>query len=144
MARSASPETRPRLGIGQAAAHTGLSVHALRFYEREGLLAGPPARTADGCRTYSEDDLDWLELCVKLRSSGMPLAGIRRYAELVRQGPGNEKDRLAIMREHQQHVTDQIKALNACLEMITVKVSLYQEALGAGAADPIWAGPAVG
>ena len=26
------------LGIGEVARHTGLSVHALRFYEREGLL----------------------------------------------------------------------------------------------------------
>lgn len=33
----------------------------LRFYERE-----------------------WLDLCIKLRSSGLPPAAIRRYAELVR------------------------------------------------------------
>jgi DNA-binding transcriptional MerR regulator len=59
---------------GQAAERTGLSAHALRFYEREGLLAAPVQRTADGRRAYSEPDLEWLELCVKLRSSGMPLA----------------------------------------------------------------------
>jgi DNA-binding transcriptional MerR regulator len=55
-------------------------------------------RTADGRRAYSESDLEWLELCVKLRSSGMPLAAIRQYAELVRQGAGNEQDRLTILR----------------------------------------------
>ena len=33
------PEMEPRLSIGQVAERTGLSVHALRFYEREGLFA---------------------------------------------------------------------------------------------------------
>ena len=84
MPEPASPAPQPGLSIGQAALRSGLSVHALRFYEREGLLASPVERTADGRRVYSEHDLEWLELCIKLRSSGMPLAAIRRYTELVR------------------------------------------------------------
>jgi DNA-binding transcriptional MerR regulator len=135
---SASPAPQPGLSIGQAALRSGLSVHALRFYEREGLLLSPIERTADDRRVYSEDDLEWLDLCVKLRSSGMPLAAIRRYAELVRQGPGNERDRLIILREHEQRVSAQISALTAALEMITFKVTLYQDSLVDGAADPIW------
>jgi DNA-binding transcriptional MerR regulator len=138
MSETPSPEEQPCLSIGQAAERTGLSVHALRFYEREGLLATPVQRTADGRRAYSEPDLEWLELCVKLRSSGMPLAAIRQYAELVRQGAGNEQDRLAILRGHQERVTAQIAALTACLEMITFKVKLYEDSLAVGTPDPIW------
>jgi DNA-binding transcriptional MerR regulator len=141
MPEQALPETEPGLSIGQAARRTGISVHALRFYEREGLLASPVARMAGSRRVYRELDLEWLDLCIKLRSSGMPLAAIRRYTELVRQGPGNEHDRLTILREHQQRMTDQIAALNACLEMITFKVKLYEESLPAGSTDPIWAQP---
>jgi DNA-binding transcriptional MerR regulator len=114
-------------------------VHALRFYEREGLLASPVQRTADGRRYYSEDDLEWLELCIKLRCSGMPLPAIRRYTELVRQGTGNEAERLAILRQHQRRVTAQIAALAVSLETITFKVRLYEESLADGTADPIWA-----
>jgi DNA-binding transcriptional MerR regulator len=132
-------EPQPRLSIGQAAQRTGLSVHALRFYEREGLLASPPRRAADGRRSYSEDDLDWLELCVKLRSSGMPIASIRRYTDLIRAGSGNEADRLVILREHQERLTTQIAALTACLETVSFKVKLYEESLATGEADPIWA-----
>jgi MerR-like DNA binding protein len=33
-----------------------------------------------GRRVYREWDLEWLEVCVKLRASGMPLTAIRRYA----------------------------------------------------------------
>ncbi len=42
------------LSIGRAAERTGLSVHALRFYEREGLLATPVYRNQGGRRVYSE------------------------------------------------------------------------------------------
>jgi DNA-binding transcriptional MerR regulator len=131
-------EPQPLLSIGQAAQRTGLSVHALRFYEREGLLASPLQRSADGRRCYNEDDLEWLELCVKLRSSGMPIASIRGYTELVRAGAGNEADRLVILREHQERLTTQIAALTACLETVSFKVKLYEESLTTGEADPIW------
>ena len=134
-----APQEQPGLSIGQAAQRTGLSVHALRFYEREGLLASPVQRGPDGRRAYGDDDLEWLELCVKLRSSGMPLAAIRRYAELVRQGAGNEQERLVLMRQHMERVTAQIAALDACLEMITFKVKLYEESLATDRTDPIWA-----
>jgi DNA-binding transcriptional MerR regulator len=133
-----APAGQARLSIGEVAQRTGLSVHALRFYEREGLLASPVERTADGRRAYRARDLEWLDLCIKLRSSGMPLAAIRRYTELVREGPGNEKERLGILRQHQDRVTAQIAALTTCLEMISFKVSLYQESLTADPGDPIW------
>jgi hypothetical protein len=52
----------------------------------------------------------------------MPLAAIRCYADLVRQGPGNEKDRLTLLRQHQQHVTSRIGQLTECLDLIRYKV----------------------
>lgn len=139
---AAPPETQPFLSIGQVAERTGLSVHALRFYEREGLLATPVHRGASGRRSYSEWDLEWLDLCIKLRSSGMPLTAIRRYADLVRQGTGNEKDRLSLLRQHQERVTAAIAALTACLDMISFKVRLYEERVAAGADDPLYTAPA--
>ena len=57
------------------------------------------------------EDLAWLDICSNLRASGMPLTGIRRYAELVRQGPGNEQERLDLLREHRERVTAQILSL---------------------------------
>ena len=132
-------EIEPVLTIGQVAQRTGLSVHALRFYERAGLLLSPIERAAGGRRAYTEQDLEWLAVCVKLRSAGMPLAAIRHYAELVRQGPGNEEERLNVLCRQQRRVTAQIAALTTCLEMITVKVKLYQDSLADGTNDPVWA-----
>src|SRR5580658_7146492 len=87
------------MSIGQVAARFGLSVHALRFYEREGLLADSIRRDSGGRRVYTEDDLDWLEMCLMLRATGMSLPVIRQYTDLVKQGEGNEKDRVALLQQ---------------------------------------------
>jgi len=129
------------LPISAAAERSGLSVHALRFYEREGLFPAPVRRDAGGRRWYSEWDLEWLELCTKLRSSGMPLPAIRRYAELIAAGTGNETERLELLRRHQAEVSRQIADLTACLEIVSFKVGLYEERLAAGGPDPVWAPP---
>jgi DNA-binding transcriptional MerR regulator len=131
------PEFQPRLSIGQVAESTGLTVHTLRFYEREGLLATPVHRDAGGRRLYSEWDLEWLDVCTRLRASGMPLTAIRQYAALVRAGDGNETDRLALLREHQKRVAGQIAALTECLDLINFKIALYEGSLAGGFADPL-------
>lgn len=128
----------PGLSIGQVADRTGLSVHALRFYEREGLLADVVRRDAGGRRVYREDDVAWLGMCTRFRDTGMPLPEIRRYAALVRQGPGNEKERLAVLREHQERVTDSIRALGECLDVIAYKVRAYEDHLDNGTTDRLW------
>lgn len=116
-----------QLSIGEVAERLGLSVHSLRFYEREGLmLTLKVSRDGGGRRRYSEVDVEWLRICICLRASGMPIAQIRRFADLVRLGPGNEQERLAILKEHQQRVVDQMQHLNECLDVITNKANVYE------------------
>ncbi|MEU5782967.1 MerR family transcriptional regulator [Micromonospora lupini] len=117
------------LSIGQVAERTGLSVHALRFYEQEGVFVEPVRRGPGGRRVYSQDDVDWLTVCIILRASGMPLPALRRYADLVREGAGNEEERLALLREHRERVTDQIGRLTQCLDLIGFKVGVYEDLL---------------
>jgi DNA-binding transcriptional MerR regulator len=130
--------TAESLSIGEVAERTGLSVHALRFYEREGLLAGPVLRTGGGRRRYTTADVDWFLICVKLRESGMPLADLKRFAGLVRQGPGNEADRLRLLDTHRQRVDAQIEALEECRSLIAWKVGVYAEHLSRGEAEGLW------
>lgn len=126
------------LSIGEVAQRSGLSVHALRFYEREGLFANPVRRLANGRRIYHEEDLECLEICTKLRSSGMSLAEIRRYIELAREGAGNERERLELLRRHQDHVEGQIRELQRTLDMMRDKVRIYEDHLARGEADRLW------
>ncbi len=121
------PQASAQLAIGEVAERLGLSVHSLRFYEREGLmLTLKVSRDGGGRRRYSEVDVEWLRICICLRASGMPIAQIRRFADLVRLGPGNEHERLAILKEHQQRVVDQMQHLNECLDVITNKANVYE------------------
>jgi DNA-binding transcriptional MerR regulator len=127
------------LGIGDVARRTGLSVHALRFYEREGLmLSQQVARGTGGHRRYTAQDVNWLRICIKLRASGMPLAKIRRFAELVREGPGNEQERLELLREQQRLVENQLAELQECLQIINRKVGVYEQHVADGTARHLW------
>ncbi|WP_051854598.1 MerR family transcriptional regulator [Streptomyces sp. NRRL B-1347] len=126
------------LSIGEVAQRSGLSVHALRFYEREGLFANPVRRLSNGRRIYHEEDLEWLAICTKLRSSGMSLAMIREYIELVRQGPGNEHQRLDLLRRHESHVEAQIRELQDALDVMRFKVRIYEDHVARGEADRLW------
>ncbi|RAO37335.1 putative HTH-type transcriptional regulat or [Micromonospora saelicesensis] len=126
------------LSIGQVAQRTGLSVHTLRLYEREGLLASEVRRDGSGRRVYSAWDVEWLANCVKFRASGMPLTTISRLAQLVRAGSGNEAERLELLRAHQRYITEQFAQLRDCLDLINVKVASYERHLTAGASGDPW------
>ena len=123
------------LSIGQVAERTGLSVHTLRFYEREGILANPVRRGVGGNRVYTEQDIEWLSLCMVLRASGMPLQAVRRYTELVREGAGNEEERLALLRRHREYLNAQLGKLNECMDLINYKVGVYEDLLDQGVTD---------
>ncbi|WP_329126928.1 MerR family transcriptional regulator [Streptomyces sp. NBC_01465] len=125
-------EVPESLSIGQVAERSGLSVHALRFYEQEGLFVNAVRRGPGGRRVYGQDDVDWLTVCIILRASGMPLTVLRRYTDLVREGADNAEERLALMREHQERVTVQIGRLTESLDLIRFKVGVYEDLVGQG------------
>jgi DNA-binding transcriptional MerR regulator len=126
------------LSIGDVAKATGLGIHALRFFEREQLFLRPIPRTAGGRRVYDTADVEWLLLCKRLRDSGMPIATVREFAGLVRSGPGNEAQRLALLEEHQQSVEAKIAELGASLRIIRDKVGTYREHMAEGTAAGLW------
>ena len=121
--------TSAELTIAEVAERTGLSRHTLRYYERDGLMLGVD-RAGSGHRRYSERDLGWIELSTKLRSTGMPIRQVRRYAELVRAGDGNEDERLALLRAHRERVRAQLETMAAHLDAIDMKISYYASATG--------------
>ena len=131
-------EAGQQLGIGEVARRTGLSVHTLRFYEREGLLAGPVLRDRAGRRVYTEEDVDWLILCTVLRGSAMPLPVIRRYTDLVRDGDGNERERLEVLRGHREAVLNQMAQLQQSIDLIDYKVAVYEDLLDGEPTSSSW------
>ena len=67
--------------IGVVAKKIGLSVDAIRFYERNGLLPHPP-RTEGGFRRYGESDVETLAFVRRVQSLGFKLNEIRGLLKL--------------------------------------------------------------
>src|SRR5881275_1876616 len=127
------------VSIAEAARRTGVSTHTLRYYERVGLVVTPVDRTSGGRRRYHQLDLDWIVICTKLRATGMPIKTIRRYAQLVSDGPGNEQERLALLEAHRADVTAKLAEIQENLRLIDHKIDTYRGSLAAGDADRLWA-----
>ncbi len=77
----------------EAALRLGVSVKALRLYERYGLVR--PLRTQAGWRVYGPDEIEKLHRVLALRSLGLPLS---RIAELTK-GGGGDLDRVLALQE---------------------------------------------
>jgi len=76
----ASDGTTGVYGITTAAQLAGMSVQALRLYERKGLLE--PARTEGGTRRYSDVNIARLRRISELIADGVNLTGIARVLGL--------------------------------------------------------------
>ncbi|KQQ04058.1 MULTISPECIES: MerR family transcriptional regulator [unclassified Rathayibacter] len=115
------------LSISEVAAVTGLTVHTLRYYEQAGLMLDAIERASSRHRRYRPADIGWVDFLTRLRSTGMPIARIREYAELVRIGPDSEPERLALLQAHRADVEEQLARTHASLVAIDIKIATYQE-----------------
>jgi DNA-binding transcriptional MerR regulator len=126
-----SPISGKALRIGELAARTGHTVHAIRWYEAQGLIPGV-IRDAGGRRSYRDRHLSWIELIQKLRLTGMSIAQIREYAALVAQGRGTLKQQQVMLRAHRVRVEKTIEDWKVALEMLDHKIDYFEEWLATG------------
>lgn len=113
------------LSIAEAAAATGVSAHTLRYYERAGLMLTPIDRASSSHRRYSEADIAWVQFLTRLRWTGMPIAVMRRYTELVRQGEATVAERRDLLLRHRETVRTQLSEITASLRAIDHKIDIY-------------------
>ena len=123
------------LSIAEAADLTGLTADTLRYYERDGLMLRSVPRAPSGHRQYADDDIHWIQLITKLRSTGMPIRDVRRYADLVRNGEGNEQARLDLLRAHRQVVLAELAEVQRHLGAIDAKIELYEDTVARDGLD---------
>ncbi|WP_433433184.1 MerR family transcriptional regulator [Nonomuraea sp. CA-141351] len=112
--------------IQEAAQRSGLSAHTLRYYERIGLIQSV-GRDHSGHRDYAEPDLQWLEFLTKLRTTGMSIADMCRYAELRRRGEHTAEERRELLELHRERVRSRIAELTQDLKVLDDKIDRYKE-----------------
>jgi DNA-binding transcriptional MerR regulator len=83
-----------KLTIKQTHQLTGISAHALRYYEKVGLLKDIQ-RYPNGNRYYSSTNLEWIRILLLLRSTGMPIQKMLELSRLKDQGDASLGSRIA-------------------------------------------------
>ncbi|MFD9392355.1 MerR family transcriptional regulator [Streptomyces sp. NPDC060000] len=127
--RHPRPDGQDSYTISEVVAFTGLTAHTLRWYERIGLMSHID-RSHTGQRRYSNRDLDWLDLVGKLRLTGMPVADMVRYAELVREGESTFRERYELLEATRRDVRARIAELEDTLAVLDRKITFYADATG--------------
>lgn len=105
-------------------AFSGLTAHTLRWYERIGLMPHVD-RSHTGQRRFSNRDLDWLAFVGKLRLTGMPVADMVRYAEMVREGDHTFTERQELLEATRRDVQARIAELQGTLAVLDFKIDFY-------------------
>ncbi|WP_442759718.1 MerR family transcriptional regulator [Streptomyces zaomyceticus] len=129
MASTSTSGTRTHYTISEVASLTGLSAHTLRWYERIGLMPHVD-RSHTGQRRFTDRDLNWLAFVGKLRLTGMPVADMVRYAELVREGDHTRDERRELLETTRRDVLSRITELQDTLAVLDIKIGHYGTACG--------------
>jgi MerR family mercuric resistance operon transcriptional regulator len=78
--QEAKRERSRHFPISEVARRSGVKVETIRYYERIGILAGPP-RTAGGHRVYDQEDVRTFTFLRRAREAGFALAQVRTLLE---------------------------------------------------------------
>ncbi|WP_018388680.1 MerR family transcriptional regulator [Ancylobacter sp. FA202] len=110
--------------IGELAKRAGLSAHTIRYYERIGLL--PYAdRDRSSQRDYDASILVWIAFLGRLKTAGMPIRDMLRYAALRERGVETEAERRALLEQHRERVALHLAELQDCLLVLDTKIAGY-------------------
>ncbi len=112
--------------IKQVSEKTGLSIYALRYYDKEGLLP-LVKRSPSGIRKFTDNDIDWIGLICCLKNSGMSIDNIKEFMNLCLQGNETVETRKNILLKHKENILSQMKQLESSLSTINYKIEHYKE-----------------
>lgn len=112
----------PFLNASEAASRLGVSVKALRLYERRGLIA--PLRTKAGWRTYGPHEMRRADEIIALRALGLSLGQVARVLT------GDSADLGPVLAAHQAVLDGRMRQLAAAME----KIALLRSELARGIA----------
>ncbi|MGV1905973.1 MerR family transcriptional regulator [Agrobacterium cavarae] len=110
--------------IGELAKRSGLSAFTIRYYERIGLLPFAD-RDRSSRRDYDPEILIWIEFLGRLKTTGMPIRDMLRYAALRKQGDTTVPERQAMLETHRDQVRDRVAELQQCLLVLDQKIAGY-------------------
>jgi DNA-binding transcriptional MerR regulator len=76
-------------------------------------------------RDYDDSIFTWIEFLGRLKTTGMPIREMLRYAALREEGDGTETERRVLLERHRERVRAHLADLNACLLVLDTKINGY-------------------
>ena len=119
-----------RYTISDLVKKTGLSVHTLRYYEKQGVLRRV-SRTPSGRRVYGEDSFGTLMAAVFLKQFGLSLNEIKAFFDTTEQGPETLTKRLEMLQRFKADTLEKLDKWNACLKLADFFINGCQQAIQA-------------
>lgn len=116
--------------ISEIADKMGVTIHALRYYDKEGLL--PFVARVNGRRVFQDQDFSWLRIINYLKNTGMPIKKIREYLELALEGDESLEARQQIILCQKEALEAQIRFLKHNLKELEYRAWYYETAIEAG------------
>ena len=101
--------------VGELAEVTGVSVQAIRFYERRGLLPAP-RRLQSGYRDYPAETVRAVLRIKRMQEVGFTLRELGHFLRLLETGPHNHAERRAYAEAKLSDIDAQIERLRAMRE----------------------------
>lgn len=114
--------------IGEFSKHSGLTIDAIRYYEKIGLIP-LPLRDGGGRRIYGEDHLVWVDFLEVLKSTGMGVKDMASYVELRTHGAKSIPERLELLTRHHQKVRKEIERLQKIDTVLSDKITTFNAVL---------------
>ena len=106
--------------IGSVSKETGIGIHAIRFYEKQGLIK-TPQKDSSGHRVYSPDDVELINWIACMKNSGMSLSRIQEYSRAYYQQDSARC--LDLLTEHLNHLTEQQSNLEHFIDVTKNKIT---------------------
>lgn len=106
-----------RYTISGLSSLTGLSVHTLRYYEKEGILRHVE-RTESGRRVYSEESVACLIGVLCLKQGGLTLAQVKEFFDQTVQGVESLPARLETICNARKNLEGQAEQINRSLMLV--------------------------
>jgi len=116
--------------IGEIAKKFNLSISAIRYYDKMGLLKF--VKKENGIRKFDDRDVETIYMIECLKKSGLTIKEIKEFLDWVAMGDGTLQKRLDFFETQQVKVEKEILELQKILDLIKFKTWYYSEAVKKG------------
>ncbi|GAE30176.1 MerR family transcriptional regulator [Halalkalibacter hemicellulosilyticus] len=117
--------------ISEVAKKLGITIHTLRYYDKEGLLPFVE-RSQKGVRKFKDSDIEAIKIIQCLKVTGMPIKEIKEFIGWSIEGDSTLQKRYTMFLERKAAAKAQLEELNKTMEVILYKCEYFERAVEAG------------